>query len=141
MFDIGWSEMAVIGVVALVVLGPKDLPRVLRQVGQWTGKARALAREFQGHLDDIARQSELDELKKQAEKLTSFDVKNEIANTVDPSGDLRKTVEEAAAAAEAAVSQPSAAAQAAVADASPEPVASIEPPRAEVAAPESGTKP
>ncbi len=100
MFDIGWSEMAVIAAVALVVLGPKDLPKLLRVVGQWTGKARALAREFQGHLDDIARQSELDELKKQAEKLTSFDVKSEIANTVDPGGEMRRTVEEAAAAAQ-----------------------------------------
>lgn len=100
MFDIGWTEMVVIGAVALIVLGPKDLPKVLRQVGQWTGKARALAREFQGHLDDIARQSELDELKKQAEKLTNFDVKSEIANTVDPGGEMRRTVEEAAAAAQ-----------------------------------------
>jgi len=100
MFDIGWSEMAVIAAVALVVLGPKDLPKLLRLVGQWTGKARALAREFQGHLDDIARQSELDELKKQAEKLTSFDVKSEIANTVDPGGEMRRTIEEAATAAQ-----------------------------------------
>lgn len=135
MFDIGWSEMAVIGVVALVVLGPKDLPRVLRQVGQWTGKARALAREFQGHLDDIARQAELDELKKQAEKITSFDVKNEIANTVDPGGELRKTVGEAAAAAEAAVSEPSSTAPGALTPAS-EPVSALQPP-----APESGAKP
>ena len=95
MFDIGWSEMAVVAVVALVVIGPKDLPKLLRQVGEWTGKARALAREFQGHLDELARQSELDELKKQAEKVTSFDMKEEIANTIDPGGDLRKSVEEA----------------------------------------------
>ena len=95
MFDIGWSEMLVIGVVALVVIGPKDLPKLLRQVGEWTGKARALAREFQGHLDELARQSELDELKKQAEKVTSFDMKEEIASTIDPGGDLRKSVEEA----------------------------------------------
>ena len=95
MFDIGWSEMAVVAVVALVVIGPKDLPKLLRQVGEWTGKARALAREFQGHLDELARQSELDELKKQAEKVTSFDMKEEIASTIDPGGDLRKSVEEA----------------------------------------------
>ena len=96
MFDIGWSEMAVVAVVALVVIGPKDLPKLLRQVGEWTGKARALAREFQGHLDELARQSELDDLKKQAEKVTSFDMKEEIANTIDPGGDLRKSVEAAA---------------------------------------------
>ena len=95
MFDIGWSEMAVVAVVALVVIGPKDLPKLLRQVGEWTGKARALAREFQGHLDELARQSELDDLKKQAEAVTSFDMKEEIASTIDPGGDLRKSVEEA----------------------------------------------
>lgn len=101
MFDIGWSEMAVVAVVALVVLGPKDLPKLLRQVGEWTGKARALAREFQGHLDELARQSELDDLKKQAEAVTGFDVKQEIANTIDPGGELRRTVEEAGQAADA----------------------------------------
>lgn len=94
MFDIGWSEMAVVAVVALVVIGPKDLPKLLRTVGQWTGKARALAREFQSHLDDLARQSELDELKKQAEAVTRFDVKEEIANTIDPGGELKKAIEE-----------------------------------------------
>ncbi|WP_119422913.1 Sec-independent protein translocase protein TatB [Desertibaculum subflavum] len=100
MFDIGWSEMAVVAVVALVVIGPKDLPRLLRQVGEWTGKARALAREFQGHMDELARQSELDDLKKQAEKVTGFDMKEEIANTIDPGGDLRRTVQEAGQAAD-----------------------------------------
>ena len=95
MFDIGWSEMAIIALVAVVVMKPKDLPKLLRQIGEWTGKARALAREFQGHLDDLARQSELDELKKQAEAVTGFDMKDEIANTIDPGGELRKSVEEA----------------------------------------------
>ncbi len=100
MFDIGWTEMAVVAVVALLVIPSKDIPKLLRTVGEWTGKARALAREFQGHLDDLARQSELDELKKQAEKVTSFDIKGEIANTIDPGGEIRKTVEEAGQAAE-----------------------------------------
>jgi sec-independent protein translocase protein TatB len=102
MFDIGWSEMAVVAVVALVVIGPKDLPKLLRTVGEWTGKARALAREFQGHLDELARQSELDELKKQAEAVTKFDVKEEISNTIDPGGELRKSVEAAGEAADPA---------------------------------------
>ena len=59
MFDIGWSEMAVILMVALIVIGPKDLPRVARTIGKWTGKARAMAREFQRSLDDMAREAEL----------------------------------------------------------------------------------
>ena len=51
MFDIAWSELGVIAVVALVVIGPKDLPRVLRTMGQWTSKARSMAREFQSGLE------------------------------------------------------------------------------------------
>ncbi|MDA0239891.1 MAG: Sec-independent protein translocase protein TatB, partial [Proteobacteria bacterium] len=50
MFDIGWTEIAIIGLVALIIIGPKDLPRVLRTLGQWTAKARGLTREFRGHV-------------------------------------------------------------------------------------------
>lgn len=64
MFDIAWTEILIIGVVALVVIGPKDLPRVLRTVGQWVGRARAMAREFQNGLDEMVRESELDEIRK-----------------------------------------------------------------------------
>ena len=63
MFDIGWSEMAVILMVALIVIGPKDLPRVARTIGKWTGKARGMAREFQRSLDDMAREAELQDVK------------------------------------------------------------------------------
>lgn len=65
MFDIGWSELLVIGVVALLVIGPKDLPQALRTVGQWVGKARALAREFQGHIDELMRESQVEEMKRE----------------------------------------------------------------------------
>jgi len=73
LFDFAWSELLVIGVVTLVVVGPKDLPRVLRAVGQMVGKARSLAREFQGHLDDMIRESELDELRQKAAAMTAID--------------------------------------------------------------------
>ena len=86
MFDIAWSEMAIIAAVALVVIGPKDLPRVLRTVGQWTGRARAMAREFQNSLEELARESELDSLKKDVEKMATVDV----ASTIDPSGELKR---------------------------------------------------
>ncbi|HKW55395.1 MAG TPA: Sec-independent protein translocase protein TatB, partial [Stellaceae bacterium] len=64
MFDFAWSELAVIAVIALVVIGPKDLPRVMRTVGLWMGKARAIAREFQSSLDQMIRESELEEMRK-----------------------------------------------------------------------------
>ena len=62
MFDISWSEMAIIALLALVVIGPKDLPRVLRTMGQFMRKARALSREFQSGLNDVMREAELAEL-------------------------------------------------------------------------------
>ncbi len=69
MFDIGWSELLVIGIVALVVIGPKELPGVLRAIGQMMGKVRRMASEFQGQFNDAMREAELDDLRKQAEKL------------------------------------------------------------------------
>jgi sec-independent protein translocase protein TatB len=88
--DIGWSEMAVILMVALIVIGPKDLPRVARQVGKWTAKARGMAREFQRSLDDMAREAELQDLKAEMDKLSRTDIRSEIEKTVDPEGELRR---------------------------------------------------
>ena len=64
MFDVGWSELVVIGVVALIVIGPKELPGVLRMVGQWMGKARKMAGEFQGQFQEAMREAEMADLKK-----------------------------------------------------------------------------
>jgi sec-independent protein translocase protein TatB len=94
MFDFAWSELALIAVVALVVIGPKDLPRVMRIVGQWTRRARSIAREFQGSLDQMMRESELDEVKRHIDRATSFDVENEIRRTVDPGGELQRSLSE-----------------------------------------------
>src|ERR1700761_3516011 len=74
MFDIGWSEFLVIGVVALVAIGPKELPGVLRMVGQWMGKARRMAAEFQGQFQEALREAEMADLKK------SFDEVREAAS-------------------------------------------------------------
>jgi sec-independent protein translocase protein TatB len=89
MFDLGWSEMAIILLVALIVIGPKDLPRVARTVGQWVGKARAMAREFQNSLEDMAREAELDKVKDEIEKASRFNPKREIEKTIDPTGSLK----------------------------------------------------
>jgi sec-independent protein translocase protein TatB len=64
MFDIGWSELVVIAVVALIAIGPKELPGVLRMVGQWMGKARKMAGEFQGQFQEAMREAEMADLKK-----------------------------------------------------------------------------
>ena len=69
MFDLSWSHILIFLVVALVVVGPKDMPRLLRMAGQWMGKARAMANEFRKSFDDMARQTELDELRQQIENL------------------------------------------------------------------------
>lgn len=64
MFDFGWSELVVIAVVALIAIGPKELPGVLRMVGQWMGKARKMAGEFQGQFQEAMREAEMADLKK-----------------------------------------------------------------------------
>ena len=74
MFDIGWSEFVVIAVVALIAIGPKELPGVLRMVGQWVGKARKMAGEFQGQFQEAMREAEMADLKK------SFDEVKEAAS-------------------------------------------------------------
>jgi sec-independent protein translocase protein TatB len=73
MFDIGWSELVLIAVVALIAIGPKELPGVLRMVGQWMGKARKMAAEFQGQFQEAMREAEMADLKK------SFDEVREAA--------------------------------------------------------------
>ena len=80
MFDIGWSELLVIGVVALIAIGPKELPGVLRMVGPWMGKARRLASEFQGQFQEAMREAEMADLKK------SFDEVREAASSFTPTG-------------------------------------------------------
>ena len=71
MFDIGWSELVVIGMVALIVIGPKELPGVLRTLGQWMSKIRRMAREFQGQFQEAMREAEMADLKKQFDETTS----------------------------------------------------------------------
>ena len=70
MFDIGWSELVVIGIVALIAIGPKELPSVLRTVGQWMGKVRRMASEFQGHFQEAMREAEMADLKKSVDEMT-----------------------------------------------------------------------
>jgi sec-independent protein translocase protein TatB len=78
MFDIAWSELVIIAVVALIAIGPKELPGVLRMVGQWMGKARKMAGEFQGQFQEAMREAEMADLKK------SFDEVKDVATGLAP---------------------------------------------------------
>ena len=78
MFDIAWSEMVLIGAVALVVIGPKDLPKALRTVGQTVARVRRMASEFQGQFNEAMREAELADLKKQVE-----DVGGSVSNSLN----------------------------------------------------------
>lgn len=69
MFDISWGELLIVLVVALVVVGPKDLPKLMRKAGEWAGRARAMADQFRRSFDEMARQAELDELRAEVDRL------------------------------------------------------------------------
>lgn len=87
-FDIGWPELVLIGAVALVVIGPKDLPRAMRIAGYWLRKARTLSREFQSSVDQMIREAELDEMRQELNKVSDFNIESEFHKTVDPTGEL-----------------------------------------------------
>jgi len=71
MFDIGWSELVIIGIVALIAIGPKELPGVLRALGQWTGKIRRMASEFQDQFREAMREAEVADLKRQFDEASA----------------------------------------------------------------------
>jgi|SRR6266404_8909012 sec-independent protein translocase protein TatB len=92
MLDFSWSELALIGVVALVVIGPKDLPKALRTAGIWVRKARTISREFQSSVEQMMREAELDEVKKQIESVAAVDIDKEFEKAVDPTGELAESL-------------------------------------------------
>jgi sec-independent protein translocase protein TatB len=96
MFGIDSSEFLIIAVVALIAIGPKDLPGALRTAGRWVRKARMLTREFQHSVDEMVRQAELEELRDQAKKLAATNLQQEIEKTVDPDGELYRAMNNAA---------------------------------------------
>jgi sec-independent protein translocase protein TatB len=71
MFEIGWGELVLIAIVALIAIGPKELPTVLRTLGQWMGKIRRMAGEFQGQFQEALREAEMDDLKTQVDELSN----------------------------------------------------------------------
>src|SRR5215469_191324 len=92
LFDLGMSELLLIGVVALVVIGPKDLPKALRVAGFWVRKARTLSREFQTSVEQMIREAELDEMRQELKKAAEVDLDKEFRQTIDPTGSLAESL-------------------------------------------------
>jgi sec-independent protein translocase protein TatB len=92
MFGIGWSEFVVIGVVALIAIGPKELPGVLRMVGQSLGKIRRMANEFQGQFQEAMREAEMADVRKDLEELTSSATD---IGKIDPLADANREIDRA----------------------------------------------
>jgi len=94
MFDFAWSEIALIGVVALVAIGPKDLPVAIKAVAAAVKKARRMASEFQVHVDEMVREANLHEVRDQINDIRRMDIKGKILNAVDGDGTLRTSMAE-----------------------------------------------
>ena len=92
MFDLGWGELLVVGVVALVVLGPKELPNALRTVSNLTKTARKLAGEFQSGINEIVREAELEDARNAAQSITKGSISQAIEKVVDPTGEMKSAV-------------------------------------------------
>jgi len=91
MFDFAWSEIALIAVVALIAIGPKDMPAAIRAVTDMVKKARRMAAEFQTHVDEMVREADLHEVRASINEIRNFDIRGEIERTVDPDGTIRET--------------------------------------------------
>jgi len=145
MFDLGWSELLIIGVAALIVVGPKDLPRMLRTLGRYAARAKSVARDFQRAMDDAARQADIEELKEvrkdlDAVRADTYKMQREMSQSfLDGPGKGKKAAEgkadDKAAASKPAEPKPSADPAPAAA---PQPAAEARP-AGGPAAPEAGT--
>ena len=100
MFGIDSPELLVIAVVALIVIGPKELPGMLRSWGRWMAQMRGMAAEFRGHVDEMVRQSELDEVKKQLESTPGLDLQ-----ALDPTKQIKSAIQEGMAEGEKALAE------------------------------------
>lgn len=116
MFDIGWTELIVVAVVMILVVGPKDLPKMLRTFGQTIGKVRRMAGEFQSTFNEALREAEqqadIADMKKQVEKAGNFDPLGDIKKSIETDRKAAKPAESAPATAKAADGTGTAAAEA-----------------------------
>jgi sec-independent protein translocase protein TatB len=91
MFDFAWTEIALIAAVALIAIGPKDMPVAIRSITGMIKKARRMASEFQTHVDEMVRDANLQEVRDSINEIRNFDVRGEIERNIDPDGSLRST--------------------------------------------------
>jgi sec-independent protein translocase protein TatB len=132
MFDISWTEFLLIGVVALIVIGPKELPAVMRSLGQWTRKIRSMAADFQNQFQEAMREAEMADLKKQVDDMAQ-DV-TEGFTKLDPLKSVREDVESISKDLEKPVDRPAEPTSATQVAAEPAPL-ELKPDAAAVAAP------
>lgn len=92
MFDFSWSEIALIGVVALILIGPKDLPIAIKAVSEMVKKARRMAGEFQTHVDEMVRDADLKEVRETISDIRRMDIKGKILDAVDGDRTIRNTI-------------------------------------------------
>ena len=88
MFDIGWQELFILAVLFIIVIGPKDMPGAVRTITKWIRKARSMARDLQDGLDEVVREAELEDLKKEIQSPGGLDVAKRIGDAVDPTGEI-----------------------------------------------------
>jgi sec-independent protein translocase protein TatB len=93
MFDIGWQELFILAVLAIIVIGPKDLPRAIRTITKWIRKARSMARDFQDGLDEVVREADLDDIKKELDTPGGLDIAKKIEDAVDPTNEITKNMD------------------------------------------------
>lgn len=94
MFDFAWSELAIVGVVALLVIGPKDLPAAIKAVGEIVRKARRMASEFQTHVDEMVKDADLQEVRNQINEIRNFDIKGALEKQIDSDGSIRAALQD-----------------------------------------------
>ena len=136
MFGIDSPELLVIAVVALVVIGPKELPNMLRSWGKWMSQMRGMASEFRGHVDEMVRQSELDEVKKQLESAPGLDLQ-----ALDPTREIKSAIQEGMAEGEKIMADAKAQIDNPLVEPESAPQVAAEPALAQAAAPEPAPEP
>ena len=92
--DIGWQELFLIALITIIVVGPKEIPRVLRTVSLWVRKIKGMAREFQSGIDDLAREADLDDFRKELAEAKDFDTGRNIEDMIDPTGEYAKSIQD-----------------------------------------------